>query len=49
MDHQVCNTSSNPLKCAKAEVTVSYSKDGPTLQECMIRVLHFHMTKKPKI
>lgn len=49
MDHQVCDTNSKTLKCEKAEVTVFYSSGGPALQECMIRVLHSHITEKPKI
>lgn len=49
MDHQVRDSSSKPFKCGKVEVSVSYSKDGPALQECMAHVLHSHMTEKPKI
>lgn len=49
MDHQVCDTNSKSLKCGKAEVTVFYSGNGPALQDCIVRVLHSHMTEKPKI
>lgn len=49
MNHQAYDTNSKPLKCGKVEVTVFYSSGGPALQECMIRVLHSHMTKTPKI
>lgn len=48
MDHQAYDTNSKPLKCGKVEVTVFFPDDGPALQECMARVLHSHMTKKPK-
>lgn len=49
MDHQVCDTSGKTLKCGKVEITVFYSDNGPALQERIVRVLHSHMTKKPKI
>lgn len=49
MDHQVRDTNSKTLKCGKAEATVFYSDNGPALQECIARVLHSHMTEKPKI
>lgn len=49
MDRQVRDTSGKILKYGKVEVTVFYSDNGPALQEYMIRVLHSHMTKKPKI
>lgn len=49
MDHQVRDTNGKSFKCGKVEVTVFYSDNGPALQECMISVLHSHMTEKPKI
>lgn len=49
MDHQVRDTGGKTFKCGKAEATVFYSNSGPALQDCMIRVLHSHMTEKPKL
>lgn len=49
MDHQVRDTSGKTLKYGKVEVTVFYSDNGPALQEYIVRVLHSHMTEKPKI
>lgn len=49
MDHQVHDASGKTLKCGKVEVTVFYSGKGPALQECIARVIHSHMTEKPKI
>lgn len=49
MDHQVRDTSGKTLKYGKVEVTVFYSDNSPALQECIVRVLHSHMTEKPKI
>lgn len=49
MDRQVRDTSSKTIKCGKVEVTVFFSDNSPALQECIVRVLHSHMTEKPKI
>ena len=48
-EDKVRDTSGKTLKYGKVEVTVFYSDNSPALQECIVRVLHSHMTEKPKI
>lgn len=48
MNNQANTQSEKTLKYGKAEITLSFSDSGPTLQKCIINILCSYMTKKLK-